>query len=544
MMTSSIHFATAPPFRNEPILSYASEDVSRRILVNTLKTMQREPTDIPMYINGKEVRTGNHMQIYAPHDHKHKLGMFHEGGLKELQSAVKAALSARSTWSVMNWQARAAIFLRAAELLAGPYREKINAATMLGQSKNVYQAEIDAACELIDFLRFNVFALRRIYENQPLSSTKVWNRIEYRPLEGFVFAITPFNFTSIAANLAAAPALMGNTIVWKPAYPQIYSAQVIMEVFQKAGLPPGVINLVYVDGPIAGEYIFSHKDFAGLHFTGSTGVFKTLWQEIAKNIHTYRSYPRIVGETGGKDFLVAHSSAEPDALCTAIIRGAFEYQGQKCSALSRLYMPTTLWKTLKPKLLDQVSQIKVGDVCDFKNFVNAVITPQSYAKITHYIEQAKKDPEVSLIFGGKHENDKGYFVYPTIFETKNPQHRLLCEEIFGPVLTVFVYQEKDFEEVLTLIDQTSPYGLTGAVFAQDQVAIDRAAVRLRYAAGNFYINDKPTGAIVGQQPFGGGRASGTNDKAGADLNLLRWTSPRTIKETFLPPTDFTYPFMQ
>ena len=444
----------------------------------------------------------------------------------------------------MDWQERAAIFLRAAELLAGPYRVEINARTMLGQAKNAFQAEVDAACELIDFFRFNVSFMAQLYEEQPISTGGVWNRLEHRPLEGFVFAITPFNFTSIAANLACAPALMGNTVVWKPAYPQVYSAQVIMKVLHAAGLPDGVINLIYVDGPVAGEHVFSHPDFAGLHFTGSTAVFRQLWQQIGQNLGKYRSYPRIIGETGGKDFVVAHASAEVESLSAATIRGAFEYQGQKCSAISRIYVADNLWSGLKKRLLEALKKVKVGGVEDFSNFVNAVITKQSFDRIKAHILRAKEDKEANIIFGGGTDDSKGYFIEPTVIEVTNPAHVLLKEEIFGPVLTVYVYPEKDYEEVLTLVDETSSYGLTGAVFARQRAAIELALDKLRYAAGNFYINDKPTGAVVGQQPFGGARASGTNDKAGAVFNLLRWVSPRTIKENLHPPTDFGYPFMK
>ncbi len=479
-----------------------------------------------------------------PYEHKHTLGYFHEGDTSHVELAVNAALGAKEAWANLSWEHRASIFLKAADLIAGPYRAKINAATMLGQSKNAFQAEIDASCEFIDFLRFNVAFMTEIYEGQPESSPGVWNRLEYRPLEGFVFAITPFNFTAIAGNLPASAAMMGNTVVWKPAYTQVYSAQVIMEVFKEAGLPDGVINLIYVDGPIAGDVIFKHPDFAGLHFTGSTGVFQHLWKTIGENITNYRTYPRIVGETGGKDFIVAHKSADAKALATGIIRGSFEFQGQKCSASSRAYIPDNLWAEVKEYLLEDIKSIKMGTPEDYTNFVNAVIDERSFDKIAAYIDQAKNDKMVEVIAGGGYDKSVGYFIEPTILLAHDPMYRTMCEEIFGPVITIYVYQAERFEETLELVDKTSPYALTGAVFSQDRYAVELATKKLVNAAGNFYINDKPTGAVVGQQPFGGARGSGTNDKAGSYLNLLRWVSPRTIKETLVPPHDYRYPFLQ
>lgn len=533
-----------PMPENDPIKSYAPGTEERATLKKALKVARSKELDIPMYIGSEEVRTGKKIKITPPHDHQHVLGYFHEGDSGHVEQAINAALGAREAWADLPWEHRASIFLKAAELIAGPYRAKINAATMLGQSKNAFQAEIDAACELIDFLRFNVAFMEQIYADQPLSSPGVWNRMEYRPLEGFIFALTPFNFTAIAGNLPAAPALMGNTVVWKPAHTQIYSANVIMEVFREAGVPDGVINLIYVDGPAAGEVIFSHPDFAGLHFTGSTGVFQKLWATIGNNISKYRSYPRIVGETGGKDFVIAHKSADPRALATALSRGAFEFQGQKCSAASRAYIPSNLWDAVRTDLLNDLKTMKMGPTEDFGNFINAVIDEKAFDKIAGYIEKAREDKMTEIIAGGKYDKSKGYFIEPTVVVTKDPQSLTMREEIFGPVLTVYVYHQEHFEEALELVNQTSPYALTGAVFSQDRYAIDLASKKLAHAAGNFYINDKPTGAVVGQQPFGGGRASGTNDKAGAMLNLLRWISPRTIKETFVPPTDYKYPFLE
>lgn len=528
---------------NEPVLSYAPGTAEREELLAKYKEMYNEQIDAPMYIGDKEVHTETKIPMTCPHDHQHVLGHFSEGGSEHVKKAVDAALSAKEQWENMTWENRASIFLKAADLLAGPYRSKINAATMLGQGKNVHQAEIDAACELIDFLRFNVSFMQELYMEQPISSEGVWNRMEYRALEGFVFAITPFNFTAISGNLPAAPAMMGNTVVWKPSYTQVYSAQVIMEVFKKAGLPDGVINLIYVDGPVAGDVVFNHPDFAGLHFTGSTGVFKTLWKTIGANLDTYKTYPRIVGETGGKDFVVAHKSADAKEVATGLVRGAFEFQGQKCSAASRAYIPSNLWNDVKKYMIDDLKSIKMGSPEDPSNFVNAVIDERAFKKITGYIDEAKSAKDVELIAGGNYDGSKGWFVEPTVFEARDPKYKTMCEEIFGPVLTVHVYDENKFEEILDVVDGTSPYALTGAIFSKDRYAVDLATHKLRNAAGNFYINDKPTGAVVGQQPFGGARGSGTNDKAGAMMNLLRWVSARTIKETFVSPTDYRYPFL-
>jgi 1-pyrroline-5-carboxylate dehydrogenase len=497
-----------------------------------------------MYIGSEQIRTGNKKSIHPPQDHKHLLGYFHEGNESHVEQAIESALGAKFHWERLPWEQRASIFLKAADLLAGPYRAKINAATMLGQSKNAYQAEIDSACEMIDFLRFNVYFATQIYSQQPESGAGVWNRQEYRPLEGFVFAITPFNFTAIAGNLPSAPAMLGNTVVWKPAYTQVYSAAVLMEVFKLAGLPDGVINLIFVDGPIAGDVIFKHRDFAGIHFTGSTSVFKSIWKTIGENISLYRSYPRIVGETGGKDFIVAHHTADVKSLATAIVRGAFEYQGQKCSAASRAYIPINLWSEVKDLVLKDLKEIKMGGVEDFSNFVNAVIDERSFDKIAKYLKQAKEDPQIEIVAGGSFDKTKGYFIEPTILLTRDPLYVTMCEELFGPVLTVYLYHPDRFEETLELVDESSPYALTGAVFSNDRYAINLATEKLRHSAGNFYINDKPTGAVVGQQPFGGARGSGTNDKAGAMLNLYRWISARTIKETFVSPIDYKYPFLK
>ncbi|MBK0401641.1 L-glutamate gamma-semialdehyde dehydrogenase [Adhaeribacter sp. BT258] len=537
-------FFNVPTPVNEPVKSYAPGSKEREELQKAYKELKGQKLDIPMYIGGEEVRTDNKVAVAPPHDHKHVLGHFHQGEAEHVTQAINAALAAREEWANMPWQSRAAIFLKAAELLAGPFRAKMNAATMLGQSKNAYQAEIDAACELIDFFRFNVKFMMDIYAIQPESMPGMWNRLEHRPLEGFVFALTPFNFTSIAGNLPAAPALMGNVVVWKPANTQIYSANVLMELFREAGVPDGVINLVYVEGPTAGDVIFKHRDFAGIHFTGSTGVFNNIWKNIGENVSRYRTYPRIVGETGGKDFILAHHSANAKEVAVAISRGAFEFQGQKCSAASRAYIPSNLWEEIKGYVLEDLKSFKMGDPEDFSNYINAVIDEKSFDKLEKFIEAAKKDPEVEIIAGGKCDKSKGYFIEPTIILSKDPAYVTMCEELFGPVLTVYVYDEKgSFEDTLTLVDSTSPYALTGAVFAQDRYAIELATKKLVHAAGNFYINDKPTGAVVGQQPFGGSRASGTNDKAGSVFNLIRWTSTRTIKETFVPPVDYRYPFL-
>lgn len=533
-----------PKAVNEPVLSYKPGSPERTALKSMLAELKKTEADIPMFIGGKRVSTGNKVAIRPPHELSHTLGYYHQGGAEHVQMAIDAALQAKPAWEAMPWEERAAIFLKAADLLAGPYRAKMNAATMLCQSKNVFQAEIDCVAELCDFYRFNAEYMTDIYRQQPISSPGIWNRMEYRPLEGFVFALTPFNFTSIAGNLPAAPAVMGNTVVWKPSNTQIYSAAVIMEILEEAGLPAGVINLVYVGGPVAGEVIFNHPDFAGIHFTGGTGTFQQIWATIGQNIHKYRSYPRIVGETGGKDFVMAHASADPLAVATALARGAFEYQGQKCSAASRAYIPASLWPVVKKSLLDQVGSFKMGSPEDFTNFFNAVIDAKSFRSIAAYIDGAKADPSCEIIAGGNYDDSKGYFIEPTIILTSNPGYRTMCEEIFGPVLTIYVYEDAQYEAALELLDGTSPYALTGAIFSRDRSAVVTAMNKLRHAAGNFYINDKPTGAVVGQQPFGGARASGTNDKAGSVLNLFRWTSARAIKENFVPPTDYRYPFME
>jgi 1-pyrroline-5-carboxylate dehydrogenase len=537
-MTGFFHI---PKAINEPVKDYAKGSTERDSLQAALKDARSEVRDIPMYINGKEIRTGNTIDIFPPHDRHHKIGHFHRGDATHVQDAIDSALAAKEDWETMPWEQRAAIFLKAADLLAGPYRYKINSATMLAQSKNAYQAEIDASCEMIDFLRFNVQYMSEIFNEQPgANSPGIWNRLEYRALEGFVFALTPFNFTAIAGNLPTSAAMMGNVIVWKPADTQVYSAQVLMEVFKEAGLPDGVINLVYVDGPSAGEVIFNHKDFAGIHFTGSTGVFRHIWNTIGTNIAKYRSYPRIVGETGGKDFILAHESSNVDVIVTAIVRGGFEFQGQKCSAASRVYIPNNLWPAVKERLVKEMATLKVGPTEDFTNFVNSVIDKKAFDKISGYIDQAKKDG-VEVLCGGGYDDSKGYFIEPTILMAPDHKYRTMCEEIFGPVLTISVYEES-WEEMFSIVDGTSEYALTGAIIGQDRYALAQATKALRHSAGNFYINDKPTGAVVGQQPFGGGRGSGTNDKAGAKVNLLRWVSQRTIKETFVPAKDYRYPF--
>ncbi len=528
---------------NEPVLNYIEGSSEKQAVKEALKQAKSQEIDVPMYIGSEKIRTGKKVKMSPPHDHQHVLGHFHEGDASHVHDAIEAALAAKESWAKLSWEHRAAIFLKAADLIAGPYRAKINAATMLGQSKNIYQAEIDAACEYIDFLKFNATYMEEIYSQQPKSSAGVWNRMEYRPLEGFVFAVTPFNFTSIAGNLCTAPAMMGNTILWKPAYAQIYSAQVIMEVFQAAGLPDGVINMIYVDGPVAGEVVFNHPEFAGLHFTGSTQVFKNLWKTIGQNIDIYNSYPRIVGETGGKDFIMVHASADVQEVSTAIVRGAFEYQGQKCSAASRVYIPDNLWREVQEHLINTLKGIKMGSPENFMHFINAVIDKKSFEKITQYIDRVKASSDAEIIAGGNYDGAKGYFIEPTVILSKNPHYETMCEEIFGPVVSVYVYPQDEFEATLTLVDQSSAYALTGAIFSKDRYAIERSSDILQYAAGNFYINDKPTGAVVGQQPFGGGRGSGTNDKAGAQMNLLRWVSARTIKETFMGVTDYNYPFL-
>lgn len=539
----SIGIFNVPAVKNEPVKNYGPGSPEKLLLKKAIAEARSKVIEIPQYIGSEEIYSQNRKSVSPPHDHQHILGYFHEGDQEDVKKAITAALTARSSWASLNWEQRAAIFLKAADLIAGPYRAEINAATMLGQSKNAYQAEIDSACEIIDFLRLNVNFMRDIYEQQPISSDGVWNRMEYRPLEGFVFAVTPFNFTAIAGNLPAAPALMGNVVLWKPAFTQIYSANVIMKVFKEAGLPAGVINMILVDGPVAGEVIFKHHDFAGVHFTGSTKVFQTIWKTIGDNISLYKSFPRIVGETGGKDFVLAHKSADPKALATGLVRGAFEYQGQKCSAASRAYIPSNLWEEVKDLMIKDLAEIKMGGVEDFSNFVNAVIDEKSFDKITTYIEGAKNSADAEIIAGGASDKSKGYFVQPTVIRASKPDYITLCDEIFGPVLTIYIYEADKFEEIIPIIDATSPYALTGAVFATDRYAIQYATEHLVNAAGNFYINDKPTGAVVGQQPFGGARASGTNDKAGSVLNLLRWVSPRAIKETLVSPIDYKYPFV-
>ena len=536
-------FFNVPTPKNEPVKNYAPQSPERAAVEKALAQTRAEVKELPMYIGNQQVMTNQRLPVVCPHDHQHVLGYLHEGQAAHVAQAIDAANAARKQWAAMAWEHRLSIFLKAADLLAGPYRAQINAATMLGQSKNVYQAEIDAACEMIDFLRFNVQFATDIYQQQPVSSDGIWNRLEYRPLEGFIFALTPFNFTAIAGNLPTSAAMMGNVVVWKPAYTQALAADVLMTVFREAGLPDGVINLIYVDGPVAGDVIFKHPDFAGIHFTGSTKVFQTIWKTIGDNIPNYKTFPRIVGETGGKDFVIAHHSANPDALATALVRGAFEYQGQKCSAASRAYVPDNLWPAVKTNMIADLKSMKMGGTEDFSNFINAVIDERSFDKISGYISRAKSDDRVEIIAGGNCDKTVGYFVEPTVLQTTDPQYATLCEEIFGPVLTVYVYAADDFEAALSLVDGTSPYALTGAVFAQDRYAIELATKYLTNSAGNFYINDKPTGAVVGQQPFGGARASGTNDKAGSVLNLLRWVSPRTIKETFVSPKDYRYPFL-
>ncbi len=529
---------------NEPVLNYAPGSAERLALKNALKTMKSEKIDVPMYIGSEEIRTGNKVEMRPPHEHKHILGHFHTGNASHVTKAINAALKAKDKWSSMSWENRANIFLKAADLLATKYRPFINAATMLGQSKNVIQAELDSACELIDFLRFNVHFLSDIYRQQPISGAGMNNRVEYRPLEGFVFALTPFNFTAIGGNLPTSAAMCGNVVIWKCANTQVYSAQLFMRILKEAGLPDGVINLVFIDGPTIGNVVFNHPDFAGIHFTGSTGVFNKMWETIGANMNKYKSYPRIVGETGGKDFVIAHKSADVDVVVTALARGAFEYQGQKCSAASRAYIPSNLAASIKKKLVETVKTMKMGTVEDFTNFINAVIDEKSFDKLEGYIKQAKKRGGVTKIWvGGNCDKSQGYFIEPTIIETSDPKYVTMSEELFGPVLTIYVYDENKYEETLKLVDSTSAYALTGAVISKDRYAVELATNKLRNSAGNFYINDKPTGAVVGQQPFGGARASGTNDKAGSPLNLYRWLSARTIKETFNPPTNHAYPFM-
>jgi 1-pyrroline-5-carboxylate dehydrogenase len=532
-----------PQAKNEPVKSYAPGDTETLNLKSKLQEMKNTPVDIPMYIGSKEIFTEEKISMHPPHEINHTLGTFNKGNASHVEAAISAALEAKESWAKMPWESRAAIFLRAADLLAGPYRDRMNAATMLAQSKNAMQAEIDAACEMIDFFKFNVQYMSEIYAQQPPeNSPGVWNQLEYRPLEGFVFALSPFNFTSIAANLCSAPAMMGNTVVWKPAETQIYSAQVIMELYKEAGLPDGVINLVYVDGPTTGDVIFNHRDFAGIHFTGSTGVFRHIWKTIGNNIDKYRSYPRIVGETGGKDFVMVHASADINQVNTALVRGSFEFQGQKCSAASRAYIPQSMWTKLKPILVETTNSLKMGTTEDFSNFINAVIDQKSFDKISSYIDRVNESSEAEVIAGGSYDDSDGYFIRPTIIETTNPEYATMCDELFGPVLSIYVYPDNEYEKTLHLVDNTSEYALTGAIYAKGRENINTALDILRNSAGNFYINDKPTGAVVGQQPFGGARGSGTNDKAGAPINLMRWTSMRTIKETFVSPLSYEYPF--
>lgn len=538
-------FFTVPVPANEPVYTYAVGTKERKLLKAAIDEARSKQIDIPMYIGGKEITTSKKVTIAPPHDHQHSLGQYSQGDKSHVTDAINAALSAKKDWENLAWEDRAAVFLKAAELISGKYRYELNAATMLGQSKNPYQAEIDSACEIVDFLRFNVQYMSEIYKQQPPVSGKgVWNRVEQRPLEGFVFALTPFNFTAIAGNLPSCVAMMGNVVVWKPSNTQIYSANVLMKIFREAGLPDGVINLVYVSGPDAGDVIFQHPDFAGIHFTGSTGVFQDIWKTIGDNIHRYKTYPRIVGETGGKDFIVVHPSADLKAANTALVRGAFEYQGQKCSAASRAYIPKSLWPALKESMTTDVKSFTIGGTEDFTNFINAVIDEKSFDKLAKYIDRAKESNEAEIVVGGTYDKSKGYFIHPTIIEASKPDYETMVEELFGPVLTVYVYEDAKFEETLDIVDTTSIYALTGSIIAQDRYAINLATDKLRHAAGNFYVNDKCTGAVVGQQPFGGARGSGTNDKAGSMINLLRWVSPRTIKETFNPDTDYRYPFLE
>jgi 1-pyrroline-5-carboxylate dehydrogenase len=532
-------FFNVPTPVNETVKSYAAGSPERKELQAMLVKLRSMEVDIPMYIGANEVRSNDKVRLAPPHDHKHTLGYFHKSTKEHVKLAIDAALAAKKDWENLSWEHRASIFLKAAELIAGPYRAKLNASTMLGQSKNAFQAEIDSACEIIDFLRFNVQYMTEIYQQQPPVAG-----VEQRPLEGFIYALTPFNFTAIAGNLPTSCAMMGNVVVWKPSNTQVYSANVLMEIFKEAGIPDGVINLIYPSGPDAADIIFSHPDFAGIHFTGSTEVFQNIWKTIGNNIHLYKTYPRIVGETGGKDFILAHKSAKPDVVATAISRGAFEFQGQKCSAASRAYIPSNIWDDVKQQVIADLKSFKMGPTEDFTNFINAVIDEKSFDKLAKYIDNAKKDSGVEIIVGGNYDKSKGYFIEPTIILAKDPKYVTMCEELFGPVLTVYVYDENKFEEACHLVDSTSIYALTGAIIAQDRYAIEKATQLLRNAAGNFYINDKPTGAVVGQQPFGGARGSGTNDKAGSMINLLRWVSPRTIKETFVPPVDYRYPFLQ
>ena len=536
-------FFEVPIAVNEPIKRYAPGSPERTKALDAYKKMYNSTIDVPMYINGEDVKTGNIDTMSPPHDHQHIVGTYHKAEKKNIDTAILGALEARNTWANTPWEQRAAIFLRAAELIAGPYRAKINAATMVAQSKTIHQAEIDAACELIDFLRFNVQFMTEIYAEQPESTSDAWNRLEYRPLEGFIYAITPFNFTAIAGNLPASAALMGNVVIWKPSDSQVFSAKIVLDVFKEAGVPPGVIQMVMGDPIMITDTILASPDFSGIHFTGSTNVFKNIWQKIGTNIHNYKTYPRIVGETGGKDFIVAHKTANPKQVATAIARGAFEFQGQKCSAASRCYVSKSIWNDVKNNLINDVNSFKMGSPEDMSNFITAVIHEGSFDKLASYIDQAKSDDNAEIIVGGNYDKSKGYFIEPTVILTKDPKYTTMCTELFGPVVTIFVFEDDHWEETLQLVDKTSEYALTGAVFSEDRYALELGVKILQNAAGNFYINDKPTGAVVGQQPFGGARASGTNDKAGSKLNLYRWVSPRMIKETFVTPTNYRYPFL-
>lgn len=536
-------FFKVPKAVNEPVKGYAPNSPEKAAVLEAYKKMWNTTIDVPLYIGSEEIRTGNTRTMSAPHDHQHIVGTYHLAEKSHVEKAITNALESRHAWANMAWEQRAAIFLKAAELIAGPYRAKINAATMIAQSKTIHQAEIDASCELIDFLRFNVEFMSQIYSDQPISDSSVWNRLEYRPLEGFIYAVTPFNFTAIAANLPACAAMMGNVVVWKPSDSQVFSAKIIIDIFKEAGLPDGVINVIFGDALMITDTVLASRDFAGVHFTGSTHVFKDIWAKIGTNIHHYKTYPRIVGETGGKDFIIAHPSANVKQVATGIVRGAFEFQGQKCSAASRAYIPKSIWPAVKEQVITDVKSMKMGSPEDFSNFITAVIHEGSFDKLASYIDQAKKDSDAEIILGGNYDKSKGYFIEPTVIVTTNPKYTTMETELFGPIITIYVYEDAQWNETLKLVDSTSEYALTGAVFSTDRYAIEQATVALQNAAGNFYINDKPTGAVVGQQPFGGARASGTNDKAGSALNLLRWVSPRTIKETLVAPEDYRYPFL-
>lgn len=536
-------FFQVPKAQNEPVMDYKPGSPERKEVLETYKKLYNQKAEIPIYIGGEEIKTGKTVRLVAPHDHKHDLGHYHQAEKKHVEKAIDTALEARKNWADLPWEQRAAVFLKAADLISGPYRQRLNAATMIGQSKNIFQAEIDSACEIADFLRFNVQYMTEIYEEQPNSSHSAWNRIEHRPLEGFVYAVTPFNFTAISGNLPAAPAIMGNVAIWKPSASQMYSAEFLMQVFKEAGIPDGVINMIPGDPQMITDTLLSSPDFAGIHYTGSTTVFKNIWKQIGNNIFDYKYYPRIVGETGGKDFIMVHPSAKTQEVATGIARGAFEYQGQKCSAASRAYIPKSLWPAIKEGVQEQVGSFKMGAPDDMGNFINAVIHERAFDKIANYIDQAKKDDNAEIVIGGEYDKSEGYFVKPTVIVTTDPKYTTMVEEIFGPVITIYVYEDDKYEETLDILDNTSQYGLTGAIFSQDRYAATLATDRLQQAAGNFYINDKPTGAVVGRQPFGGARGSGTNDKAGSKINMMRWTSPRVIKETFVPATDYRYPFM-